>query len=469
MNPMKKTTRRRALKNASKAFAFTFIPSYLATGVRAQGDPEPPSKRINLACVGVGGRAGGVIPSLCNKGNAVPVALCDIDFNHRRQGKVLQQFPEVERFADYRVMLEKMGKDIDAVSVVTPDHSHFGASILAMSMGKHVYVEKPLTHSFDEAQKLIEAEQKFQVVTQMGNQGHTGLGPYQFQEWMKRGVIKDVREIHAWKGPGLFFMNASERFNKWPAAEEVPKNLNWDLWCGPAPKRPYTSKLHPFNWRGFYDYGCGMLGDWGAHIIDYVHDYLELGLPTKIEAVKIEDPNDIIFPLSTQLTFTFPERSPELPEVKLHWRDGGTFHPEIERTFWDGEEAPNLGGAGTFFVPDGGKADYAVLRGSHSNPSRIMPHGKTRDMIDKLKVDKPDVPGHQESFIQACMGNGKTWSPFSVAGPLTQVLNLGCIAQYLNESLAFDPQSKTFKNNAKATALLKTNPRAGWEDLYKII
>lgn len=237
------TTRRDVLKAASSVFSLTFIPSYLATGARAEGDPEPPSKRINLGCVGVGGRAGAVVPSICKNGKATPVALCDVAFGASRGiEKNLKRYPDVQRFTDFRVMMEKAGKDIDAVSVVTPDHTHFPAAILAMSMGKHVYVEKPLTHSFQEAEMLMAAEKKFNVVTQMGNQGHTGFGPHQFQEWMKRGVIHNVTEIDAWKGPGLFFMDKTKRISDYPKGEPKPKGLDWDLWCGPLPRRSPSAR-----------------------------------------------------------------------------------------------------------------------------------------------------------------------------------------------------------------------------------
>ena len=193
--------RRAALKKTSTALGFTFIPSYLATGARAEGDPQPPSKRINLGCVGVGGRAGGVIPSLCGKGNAQPVAFADVDYSARNVEKNIKRWPGVKQYADFRKMMDQSGKDIDAVSVVVPDHSHFCATMLAMSMGKHVYVEKPLTHSFQEAELLMKAEKKFDVVTQMGNQGHTGTSSNQFREWVKRGIIKNVCLLYTSPSP----------------------------------------------------------------------------------------------------------------------------------------------------------------------------------------------------------------------------------------------------------------------------
>ncbi|MFT5123640.1 MAG: putative dehydrogenase [Candidatus Omnitrophota bacterium] len=459
-----KQTRRQALKNASKAFGFTVLPSYLATGVRAAGDPQPPSKRINLGCIGVGGRASGVVPSLTRGGNAQPVAFCDVDFNARSTDKNLKANPDVKQFADFRIMLEQMGKDIDAVSVVVPDHSHFCAAMLAMSMGKHVYVEKPLTHSFQEAELLMQAEKKFKVVTQMGNQGHTGTASAQFKEWVKRGIIKDVKTVDAWKGSGLFFMDPKQRFSTYPAEEPKPETLDWDLWCGPAEVHPFSKLYHPFSWRGFHAYGSGMLGDWGAHIMDFVHDYLNLGLPTRINAQRIDDHNKVIFPLTSHIQFQFPERGPGMPALTMNWRDGADIHPEVPEQFWDQGKAPKLGGAGTLFQPEG--ADYMVLRGSHGGSSRLLPYEKSSELdakVDSVKVD------HGESFIQACMGNGNTWSPFSVSAKLTQVLTLGCIAQYLNADLAFDPKTKTITNNKEGNARLAIPPRKGWEDFYKMV
>ncbi|MEM7395114.1 MAG: Gfo/Idh/MocA family oxidoreductase, partial [Verrucomicrobiota bacterium] len=443
-----KQTRRQLLKNASTAFGFTLLPSYLATGARAEGDPLPPSKRINLGCVGVGGRASGVIPSLCSGQRAQPVAFCDVDFKARRVENNLKKYPGVKQFQDFRVMMEQMGKDIDAVSVVVPDHSHFPATMLAMSMGKHVYVEKPLTHSFQEAEMLMQAEKKFKVVTQMGNQGHTGTAPHQFQEWVKRGIIQNVTHIDAWKGPSLFFMNASTRIKDYPPEEPRPETLNWDLWCGPAEVKPFNKLYHPFSWRGFHLYGSGMLGDWGAHIIDFAHDYLKLGLPTKIEAQRLDDHNPVIFPLNSQIRFEFPARG-DMPAVTLDWKDGADREPDVPTAFWDiqGEKKkkPKLGGAGTLLHMDG--KDYKVLRGSHGGSSRLLPYAKSKEL--DVKVDTVRL-NHGASFTMACMDEGKTWSPFSISGELTQILTLGCIAQYFNADLDFDPKTKQITNHAEA-------------------
>ena len=328
---MKPETRREFLKKSAAAtFGFTFIPAYL-TSARAKGSPLlPPSQRINLGCIGVGGRATGVIPSLCNNGGAVPVAFCDVDYGNvkRKIAKNLKAFPDVKRYKDFRIMLEEMGNDIDAVSVVVPDHMHFPAAILAMSMGKHVYVEKPLTHTFEEAGMLMRAEKKYNVVTQMGNQGHTSSGALQFKQAVDDGIIKDITHMDAWKTPGLWFMQMDKRISAYPPAEPIPASLdNWDLWCGPNEVKPYSSLYHPFNWRAFYLYGGGMLGDWGCHIVDFAHDYLKLGLPTKITPLKMVDHNHVIFPESSQIKMHFPARGAGMPAMDRTWRDGQKCHP----------------------------------------------------------------------------------------------------------------------------------------------
>lgn len=473
MNKPQPPVRRRDFLKASAAatFGFTILPSYLITGARAADGKLPPSKRINLACIGVGGRASGVIPGICKDGYAQPVAFCDVDFDARRVESSVKKFPGVKQFKDFRVMLEKMPADIDAVSVVTPDHTHFPAAMLAMSLGKHVYVEKPLTHSYRESALLRKAETKFKVVTQMGNQGHTSNGSAQFQQLVKKGIIRDITKVEAWKTPGLFFMNKSERFAEFPKGEPMPETLDWDLWCGPAEMKPFSKLYHPFSWRGFYLYGNGMLGDWGAHIIDFVHDFLDLGQPTRITPIKMDDHNSVIFPLSSQLVMQFPKRG-DLPALELTWRDGADCHPQVPEEFWDKQKdgtrtAPKLGGAGTILYRDGGL--FAIKRDSHASASDIIPAEQREIYAAALKADAPKFD-HAASFTQACMGNDKTRSPFSIAAPLTQTLLLGVVCQYLNEALTFDRAKERFTGNDRANALLDgPPPRKGWEQFYKMV
>jgi predicted dehydrogenase len=467
--PPTKSSRRSLLrKSATTALGFSVMPSYLALGKPDGEGNVPPSQRINLGCVGVGGRAASVIPGLCTNGFAQPVALCDVDLNARNIEKNLERYPGAKQFADFRIMLDKMGKDIDAVSVVTPDHTHYVAAIAAMQLGKHVYVEKPLTHTYREADLLMQAEKKYKVVTQMGNQGHTSSGSEQFKRLVKKGIIKDIVKIEAWKSGGLWFMDRNKRIDQYPTGEAKPATLNWDLWCGPKEMKPFSPKYHPFSWRGFHLYGAGMLGDWGAHIIDFAHDFLKLGLPTTIEAIEMADHNQIIFPLISKLAMRFPERGDGLPACEMIWEDSNEkCAPEVSRKFWDGEKSPDLRGAGTLLHRKDGA--FVVQRGSHASVSRIYPRDEMMKYKDDLKVPGPQF-NHQTSFIQACLGNGTTNSPFSVAAPLTKVLLLGVICQYLNESLEFDPETETFKGNAAANDLLAgPTPRSGWEGFYEAI
>ncbi|MCP3918962.1 MAG: Gfo/Idh/MocA family oxidoreductase [bacterium] len=464
-------TRRSFLsKSAAAAASFTILPSYLVTGARAQDGKLPPSKRINLAVIGVGGRASRVVPGICSDGKAHPVAFCDVDFGAKRVADNLEKYPGVRRFKDFRVMLEEMEQDIDAVSVVTPDHTHLPAAMLAMSMGKHVYVEKPLTHSYREAELLMRAERKFGVVTQMGNQGHTSRASVQFQRMVEEGVVRDITRVDAWKSPGLFFMNPEKRFATYPEEEKVPETLDWDLWCGPAKRKPFSAKYHPFDWRAFWLYGNGMLGDWGAHIIDFVHEFLELGQPTKLTPLRIDDANDVLFPLSSHLTMQFPERG-EHPALELTWRDGADHLPQIPEQFQeklpDGTlEAPKLGGAGTVLYRADGK--FAIKRGSHGGTSSVIPGDQAEKYKEVLEVENPSL-GHMASFTAACMGEDETRSPFRVGGDLTKTLMLGVICQRLGEELNFDRETERFIDNDRANALLDgPPPRAGWEEFYKM-
>lgn len=456
-------------KSAAAGFGFTFLPSYLALGRPDAAGNVPPSMRVNLACIGIGGRAGGVIPGICKGGHAKPVAFCDVDFKSRGVGNSLKKFPGVKRFADFRVMLDKMGDDIDAVSVVTPDHTHFVAAIDAMRRGKHVYVEKPLTHSFREAELLMEAEKKFDVVTQMGNQGHTSAGSVQFEHMVEKGIVRDIVKIEAWKTASLWFMDSKKRISDYPKGENKPSTLDWDLWCGPAEVKPFSRLYHPFAWRAFYLYGNGMLGDWGAHIIDFAHDFLKLGLPTTIKAGKFEDHNRVIFPLASRLAMHFPERGAGMPACDMIWHDGKGCEPTIDERYWserNGKKAaPKPGQAGTLLHRKDG--EFIVQRGSHNAVSRIHPREQMIAFGDDVKARAPEFD-HQASFTQACMGKGETCSPFRISGELTQVLLLGVICQYLDENLEFDPKTKQFKGNAKANALLAgPTPRNGWGEFYK--
>jgi len=465
-------SRRKYLKRSALAAGFTVLPSYL-TAARKKGERLPPSERINLGCVGVGGRARAVIPSLCNAG-AEPVAFCDVDFQMAKGiDQNLKKYPKVPRFNDFRVMYDKMAKDIDAVSVVVPDHSHFCAAIAAMALGKHVYVEKPLVRTFHEAELLMRAEKKYGVVTQMGNQGHTGPGIDLFARMVDLGLCDGMTKMAAWKTPSLWFMKADKRPPLPLSVDPIPSSLSsWDLWCGPRNKLPFNKLYHPFNWRGFYEYGMGMLGDWGAHIIDYAHDKLDMGLPTKIKALRMDDHNQTYFPLSSHISMHFPARGKNRPAIDMVWRDGADCKPDVPRKFWEKDRngnpiAPTLDkGAGTLLWSDDG--EFAIARGHHGDAPRIIPREQHIKYYEQLKMEKTKRLSHSASFIAACKGEGTTNSRFSISGKLAQVLALGTICQYLNTDLIFDPVKKQFVGNDAANALLNPPPRKGWEEFYRL-
>lgn len=419
---------------------------------------EAPSRTLNVACIGIGNQGKNVSRSIGNLERVRVVALCDIDLEHARAQEIIALFPQARRFHDFRKMLEEMDRDIDAVCISTPDHAHFPMTILAMSMGKHVFVEKPLANTFHETELLIAAAQKYRVATQMGNQGHSGANYHQFKAFAEAGVMDGVTKVVA-------HMNSARRWHPWgdvpgfPAAEASPASLRWDLWHTTAEERSFSERFHPGNWRGWYRYGMGALGDWAPHILDTAHRFLELGLPTEIEVVHLRQPNPYIFPLETTLKFNFAARG-DKPPVEVYWYDGvdnaPTAPPEME--------GAALARNGKFIL--GGK--YAFLGGTHGSPLRVIPEATRREVQQSL----PSFGGgsnHYQNFVLSALGEESCRSSFDVAGPLNQVFNLGVIAQELNSSLTFDPASKKFVNHERANQLLiGPPPRPGWEQYYRL-
>lgn len=472
MNRPKSTRRNFIKKSALATFGFTYLPAYL-TSARAETNPmRPPSQRINIAAIGLGGISKATLTPIFTGGLAHPVAFCDIDTRAARLKSFTSEYPQAPVYNDFRVLFEEMADDIDAVVVNTQDHLHFTPTLHAMALGKHVYCQKPLTHTFEESEILMRAEKKYGVVTQMGNQGHTSTGTEQFKQLLEAGALDGINRIEAWKSSSLWFMNGAQRFSQYPTGETIPPEIDsWDLWCGPKEIKPYSSRYHPFNWRGFYLYGGGMFGDWGAHLIDYPHDYLELGLPTRIDPVKLYDHNDVLFPRSSHIKMEFPARGPKRPAVTLDWKAGDDFAiPQLPEKYCDRDSDGNvksndLGKAGAFLYREA--EDFAIKRESHDSVSRIYPREMMLDYRAAMRA-KPPENDHYISFVKACMGVGETSSPFSKSGLLTQALILGTIAERLNVPLEFDPQIKQFINNDKANFLLSgPAPRAEWADYYK--
>ena len=472
-------SRRSFLRNVSALTAAATIPSAWLTEVQASKGSTRiigANEKVNLACVGLGGRGGAIIGDLYRTGLCNIVALCDVDLGAPHTQNTLNKFPKAERFQDFRKMFDKMGDKIDAVCVGTPDHSHFPITMLAMSLGKHVYVEKPMAHTFHEVELMMAAEKKYNVVTQMGNQGHSEANYFQFKAWKEAGIIKNVRSVSA-------HMNNRRRWHSWDAkmqsyiaAQPKPSTLDWDIWLCGEQFHNYNKDYVNGQWRCWYDFGMGALGDWGAHILDTVHQFLDLGLPTEISMLRAEGHNPYFFPFSSTILFHFPERG-VMPAVDVTWYDGLDNLPEVPKGYGNVTLDPNIPPTGTGKITPSklnpGKIIYSddliFKGGSHGSTLSIIPDEKAKDMASKL----PEVPkspsNHFANFLLACKGQEKTRSPFSIAGPLSQVFCLGVIAQQLNTSLKFDRDLKLFTNSPIGNLLLRRGvPRKGWEEFYNL-
>jgi len=464
--------KRAALFSATAAAAPQFLSAKSAPVTLAK-----PGERVNLACCGIGNRGGEDIQDFYRTGLANFVAFCDVDMGAPHTLKTLQQFPDVPRFKDFREMFDKMGSQIEAVCIGVPDFSHFPICIEAMSRGIHVYVEKPMARTFNEVELLMKAAEKYpKVVTQMGNQGHSEANYFQFKAWVDAGIIKDVTAITA-------HMNSPRRWHGWdthiksfPPAEPIPETLDWDKWLTTRPFHEYNHDYVNGQWRCWYDFGLGALGDWGAHIIDTAHQFLDLGLPNEIEAVKLEGYNPFFFPQASTLSFKFPKRG-EMPPVAITWYDGVKNLPPLPDGYGTSTLDPNIpppsNGAIKPATLNPGKIIYSkeltFKGGSHGSTLSIIPEEKAKEMAAQL----PEVPvspsNHHKNFLLAVKGQEETRSPFHIAGPLSQVLCLGVLAQQMNTKLKFDREKKIITNNKVANELLVgPPPRKGWEEYYKV-
>jgi predicted dehydrogenase len=437
------------------------------------------NRKVNLACVGIGNRGQDIIEEFDRTGLANIVALCDADLGAPHTQKMLSKFPKAKQFKDFRTMFDQMSGSIEAVAIAIPDHAHFPVSMLALSLGKHVYVEKPMARTFYEAELMMNAARRYKnVVTQVGNQGHSEANYFQFKAWQEAGIIKDVREVTA-------HMNSDRRWHKfdpaqygvrYPKAEPIPETLDWDVWLATAQFHDYNKDYHYGQWRCWYDFGMGALGDWGAHILDTVHEFLDLGLPYEINPLKLEGHNDYYYPASTTLLFRFPERR-EMPAVDITWYDGVNNIPAVPAGYGTSDIDPNIPPvAGGKLQPsklNPGKIIYSkeltFKGGSHGSTLSIIPKEAAKALASRL----PDVPkspsNHFANFLLACMEEEKTRSPFEIHGPLSQVFSLGVMAQRLNTKLLFDRRTRRITNTAFADAMLtQIPPRKNWEQYYQL-
>ncbi|MFH1941194.1 MAG: Gfo/Idh/MocA family oxidoreductase [bacterium] len=432
-------SRRQFLESVSAATVFHIVPSKVL-GKRA------PSNTLNIAGIGAGGRGSDNMDALSVAEQNI-VALCDVDWE--RAARTFGKFPKAKRYKDFRVMLEKE-KNIDAVVVSAPDHIHAAASMMAIKMGKHVYCEKPLTHTVSEARTLARAAKEHKVATQMGNHGQASEGTRRLAEYIWGGAIGQVRKVDAWTDRALGW---------WPQGIDrpvdtppVPETLAWDLWLGPAPYRPYHPAYLPFVWRGWIDFGTGALGDMACHIFDPIFRALKLGHPISVEATSTRM-NDETYPLASIVTYRFPALG-EMPPTQLTWYDGGLKPPrpvELER------ERMHVSN-GTIFYGDGG-----VMY-----ENRIVPETKMQAFDPPPKI-LPRSPGHYEEWIEACKGGKPAESDFEFVAFLTEVVLLGNVALRMNRldnetgvKLYWNPADMEFTNMPEANQYLHHVYRDGW-------
>ena len=439
-------SRRDFMGAAAAVAAFTVVPRHVLGGPRQ----IPPSEKVNIAGIGVGGQGGGDINAVSSQNI---VALCDVDWG--RAGGTFRRYPKAQKYRDFREMLDKEDKNIDAVVVATPDHVHAVASITAIKRGKHVYCEKPLTHSVYEARMVAKAAREAGVATQMGNQGQASEGTRLICENIWGGAIGPVREVHVWTDRplrGLSDVYWPQGVGRPDETPPVPDRLNWDLWLGPAPERPYHPAYVPFRWRGWWDFGTGALGDIGCHSIDPIWRALKLKAPLSVHAACTLVNNET-YPVASRVTYQFGARG-DMPPVKLHWYDGGMRPPRPDEL----DDGQTFGDNGTLFVGDKGKMfGY-----------RIIPESRRKEFGNAPKVLERS-PGHHQEWIDACKGGKPAGSNFDHAGPLAECVLLGNVAlrpaikeKLTRVNLLWDSENMKITNVPEANQYLHREYRQGW-------
>jgi predicted dehydrogenase len=446
--------------------AFMVLPAR-ALGLNGAGSAN---EKLNLAGIGIGGQGAGDLSQMESENI---VALCDVDKNYA--APVFKKYPRAKQFTDYRKMLEEM-KEIDAVVVATPDHHHACAAMEAIKRGKHVYCEKPLTHSVWEARQLAKAAREAKVATQMGNQGQASEQTRRLCEFVWSGAIGKVLEAHVWTdrpSQGLFDEYWPQGVGRPADSPPVPATLDWDLWLGPAPQRPYHPAYLPFKWRGWWDFGTGALGDIGCHAMDPVFRALKLGAPLSVHASSTRV-NQETFPLGSTVTYQFPARSAsaqpinchikglsgaqagamDMPPCKVVWYDGGLRPPRPE-ALPDGEQ---MASNGRLLIGEKG-----FLLGN-----TLYPVSRAKE-VGELAPTIPRSSGHYQEWIQACKGGKPAGSNFDWAGPLTESVLLGNVALRIQlredltlSKLHWDPATFRFTNLEEANQFLRREYRAGW-------
>jgi hypothetical protein len=459
-------SRRKFVKNAAlSATAFTIVPSFVLGGRHI-----PPSDTLYLAGIGAGGKGASDLTE-CAKSPHVKVAfLCDVD--DRQAVKTRQNFPDAPYYKDFRKMLDKEHKNIDAVTVSTPDHTHAVAALAAIEKGKHVYVQKPLTWSIYEARVLTEAARKHRVVTQMGNQGGSGNDVRKMKEMYDAGLIGDVTRVTAWTNRPVWVQGIAAPKDK----QRIPRGLDWDLWLGPAPDIKYNQVYVPFGWRGWTAFGTGAIGDMACHIMDPAFRILPIDYPSDVECSFTTPWSGFFsermipeaFPSSSVMYFTFPGKNGK-PDIKLTWMDGG-IRPERPEGLGADEAMGNWDGG---IIMEGTKGK--MMADCYGENPRLIPTAQMKDLVVPQK-EKRVPEGHYIQWVNACMkgyGNAELSSPFDYAGPFTEAMLLGVLAMrsyYLKENekfparrqLLWDAKNMKVTNVDIVNSLVRREPRLGW-------
>jgi len=437
---MKKSSRRTFIRQAAVAGAgFVIVPRHvLGRGYVA------PSDKLNIAGIGAGGKGESDLAEFAKSPNVNIVAMCDVD--DRAAAKSRERFPKANYYKDFRKMLQAEKSNIDAVSISTPDHTHAVATMAAMAMGKHVYTQKPLTHDIYEARQLAEAARKYKVVTQMGNQGGSGDGVRKAREMYDAGLIGEVIEAHAWTNRPVWPQGIPTPTGK----HAVPKELDWDLWLGPAPYIDYNPAYVPFNWRGWWAFGTGALGDMACHIMDPIYRILPIQYPDSAECSVSNVWKDMwaegnyvdSAPPSSIIHLNYP-RTDGKGKIKVSWYDGGLL-PQLPEELLPGEPFGNWDG-GVLLV---GKKGKLLLDCYGANP-RLLPTRLMKEIKMPAEKIKRVPEGHYIQWVNACIagyGKGVTSSPFEYAGPFTESILMGNLA--IRSWMMLNPKRK------------------GWEDKY---
>jgi len=440
--------RREFMKTASLgAVAFAALPNIGITWADVPSRKGKPitGRKLNVACIGIGGKGNQDVASVASENI---VALCDVDLI--RANSTFKKHPGAKQYRDFRRMLIEMDDQIDAVTISTPDHMHFPVAMMAIKMGKHVFVQKPLTHTIAEARELTEAARKHEVATQMGIQGHSMSGIRRMREWYAAKAIGEIKELHIWTNRPIWPQGITAPL---PAAP-VPYTLDWNLWQGVAPERPYNKGYLPFKWRAWWDYGCGALGDIGCHAIDCAFDVLKLGSPTSVEAV-CDQFNDQTAPKWSIVTYQFPETAERGP-IKFVWYDGNKS-PERPQELEAGRKIPGGIGGQLWY----GTKGTIMVNDVYCRSFRMIPEVKMRDFAKNRMPEKTEQKsiGHYKEWLRACRGGEPAGANFDYAGPLTELVLLGNLAVRSGKKIEWDSKKMICTNVPEANQFVKKQYR----------